>query len=214
MSAVVRSAPQIEFSQRTDDDRFRQQNWTAALDWRGVRGGLGADAFVRSATAERTVTQPGGAFGSPAATTVRESADGSGFGFHGDLDVTARAKIFAGAMRYLYDFNAESTAPTSTMPLTGLFGTGNQLAGVWRDQAFIDRSYRIGGSYQFRATTAVSAQYLRDHVAKTGKRLDSVQLQAEFWIGRHWLIVPMLGRSSGQDSEPITYGGLGVGFNW
>jgi hypothetical protein len=203
----------IEFSQRKGDGRFEQQNWAATFDWRGARGGLGADVFLRSATGESQATESGGAFGSPATTTVRESVDGKGIGLHGDFYVTAHASIFAGAMRYRYDFDVDAAAPASTTPLSTLLGTRDQLAAVWREQAFIEQSYRLGGSYRFQ-NAVVTAQYFRDYAATTGEKLDTVQLQAGLPVAGHWLIAPMIGYSSSENAEQVTYGGLAMSFRW
>jgi hypothetical protein len=204
----------VAFVRRTGDAQFEQQDWAASLDWRGTRGSLGADVFLRSATGEsQTTTQSGGVFSPPVATTFRESVDSIGFGLHGDFDLTPRVKVFAGAMRYRHDFSVESTATGTAPPLSSLLGTPAALSGVWRDQAFIDRSYRAGGSYRFQRA-AVSAQYFHDLIANTDETLGTTQLQAELLIGEHWLVSPTIGYSSGGRAEPTGYGGLSVGFTW
>jgi hypothetical protein len=203
----------VELVQRKAGARYEQQDWAAAFNWRGARGGLGTDVFLRSASGESRTTRSGGVFASPVTTTARESVDCAGFGLHGDFDLTPQAKVFAGAMRYRYDFGVDSAATGSSTPLSSLLGTDAVLSGAWRDQAFIDRSYRVGGSYRFQSA-AVSAQYLRDRTANTGDILHSVQLQAEFPIAGHWLVSPMIGYSSGGSLGQASYGGLSLGFHW
>lgn len=204
----------VEFVQRKGDAGFKQQDWAAALNWRGESGGLGADVFLRSASDEwTTTTQSGGVFGRPVTTTVRESVDSRGFGLHGDFDVTPRVNVFAGAMRYRYDFDTDSNATGSSTPLSSLLGTNAVLSGVWRDQAYIDRSYRVGSSYRFDSAI-VSAQYLRDRIANTDENLSTVQLGAQFPIAEHWLLSPTIGRTSGGNLGAAAYGGLSLSFNW
>jgi hypothetical protein len=185
----------VEFVQRNADGRFEQNDWAAALTWRGARGGVGADAFLRSTS------------------SLRESADGTGFGLHGDFAVTPQARLFAGAMRYRYDFSAEPLATQSTDPLTSLLGTNVVPSGTWRDQAFIERSYRVGGSYRLHSA-ALSAQYFRDSLVSADDVVNTVQLQAEFLVAGHWLISPMIGHSAGGSLGRAGYGGLSLSFNW
>lgn len=204
----------IDFVQRTGDARFEQQDWAAALNWHGVRGGLGADVLLRSASGEsKTTTGSGSVLAPPVTTTVRESADARGFGLHGDFDLTPRANVFAGAMRYRYDFSVDSIATGTSTPLSSLLGTTTALSGAWRDQAFIDRSYRIGARYRFEGA-AVNAQYFHDRSANTGEVLSTAQLQAEFFLAGHWRVSPTIGYSSGGSSGQTGYGGLSLGFIW
>lgn len=204
----------VGFVRRTADTQFEQQDWAATLDWRDARGGVGADVFLRSANGEsQTTTRPGGVFPPPVVTTLQESVDSRGFGLHGDFDLTPRIKVFAGAMRYRHDFRVDSTSTGTNTPLSSLLGTPAALSGVWRDQAFIDRSYRIGTSYRFQPA-AVSAQYFHDRIANTDEPLGTVQLQAEFLVGKHWLISPTIGRSSGGRADATGFGGLSIGFTW
>jgi hypothetical protein len=206
----------LEFVQRKDDARFEQQDWAAVVDWHGARGGLGADASLRSANGESSAPQQTGVFGSPTTSTIRESADCSGFGLHGHLNPTPRVTVFAGAMLYRCDFEANSAA-TSTdsvrTPLSPLLGTNAPLSGVWRDQALIDSSYRFGGSYRFQRAT-VSAQYARDRISKADETLDTLQLEAGLPLSAHWLLSTTIGYSSGKSSPQAGYGGLAISFNW
>lgn len=203
----------VEFVQRSGDGQLEQQDWSAALNWRGARGGLGADLFVRSASSESNMTQSGGVLASAVNTTVRESVDARGFGLHGDFSLTPRARVFAGAMRYQYDFTADPAATAGNTPLSFLLGSDAVVSGVWREQAFIGRSYRVGGSYRFQ-NAAVSAQYLRDRTTRTDQTLDTMQLQAEFPIAGHWLVSPTVGYSSGGSLGHAGFAGLSLSFNW
>jgi hypothetical protein len=184
----------VEFAQRRGDARFRQRDWAATLDWHGERGGLGADAFLRSAEG-----------------TSQTSSQG--FGLHANFALTPRAALFGGAMRYSHEFSVEANAPQPGTPLSSLLGTPPVLSGVWREQAYIDRSYRIGGSYRLRSA-AVNAQYFRDSIANTGAVSNTVQLQAEFLLAEHWLVSPMIGLSSADSEQQVGYGGLTVGYAW
>ena len=181
----------IEFAQRRGDAHFEQRDWGATLNWHGARGGLGADAFLRSA----------------------ESVRSHGFGTHGNFALTPQATVFGSAMHYRYDFSVDTEATQPGTPLSPLLGTTAGLSGVWRDQAYIDRSYRIGGSYRLQ-TAAVSAQYFHDRIANTGKVSSTVQLQAEFLLAGHWLVSPMIGWSSGDGYRQVGYGGLTLGYAW
>lgn len=204
----------VEFVQRKGDARFEQRNWAATLDWHGTRGSLGADVSLRSASGESTSTQTsGGVFGAPVTTTVRESADGTGFGVHGDFALTSRVIVFGGAMRYQYDFDVSSTSTANSTPLSSLLGVEAAVPGAWRDQAFVDRTYRVGGTYLLQGA-AVSAQYFRDHVAKTDEMFSTVQLQAELPIGEQWLLSPTLGYSKGDSTDNVAYGGVNLRFSW
>lgn len=204
----------VVFVQREGDARFEQQNWAATLDWHGTRGSLGADVSLRSANAESTATQAGGVFGAPVTTTVRESADGTGYGVHGDFVVTPRVILSAGAMRYQYDFDVRSTTTANSTPLSSLLGTTTAtIPGAWRDQAFVDRTFRVGGTYLLQGA-AVNAQYFRDHIAKTDESFSTVQLQAEFPIAQHWLVSPTLGYSDGGSAGQVAYGGVSLRFDW
>jgi hypothetical protein len=204
----------IEFVQRKGDAGFEQQSWAATLDWHGARGSLGADVSLRSAKGAATTMQTGGgAFGAPVTTTVREFAEGKGFGVHGNFAVTSRFILLAGAMRYRYDFDVESRTSTSNTPLSSLLGTTVAAPGAWRDQAFIDRTFRVGGTYLLQGA-AMSAQYFRDHVAKSDETFGTVQLQAEFPVADHWLLSPTIGYSDGGDAGHVGYGGMSVRFNW
>lgn len=205
----------VEFVQRKGDAGFEQRNWAATLDWHGTRGGLGADVSLRSASAESTTTQTGGGvFGSsPVTTTIRESADGTGFGVHGDYALTPRFIVSAGAMRYRYDFDVESTTIANTTALSSLLGTTAAVPGAWRDQAFVDRTYRVGGTYVLQRA-AVSAQYFRDRVANSDVAFSTVQFQAEFPVAERWLFSPTVGYSDGGQAGHVGYGGMSVRFNW
>jgi hypothetical protein len=204
----------VEFAQRRGDARFKQRDWAATVNWHGARGGLGADAFLRSAEGtSQTVSPSGGVFAPPTITTVRESVTSRGFGLHGNLDLTPRATVFGGAMRYSHDFTVDANAPQTGSPLSSLLGTPAALSGVWRDQAYVDRSYRIGGSYRL-PNAAVNAQYFRDRTADTREVSSTVQLQAEFLLAGHWLVSPLVGLSYVDSDRQIGYGGLTLGYAW
>ena len=204
----------VEFVQRKGDAGFEQQSWAGTLDFHGKRASLGADGALRSAKATSTATtQAGGVFGSPVTTTTQESADGTGFGMHGDFVVTPRFIVSAGAMRYQYDFDVKSTTNASNTPLSSLLGTTTTVPGAWRDQAFVDRTYRVGGTYLLQHA-AVNAQYFRDDVANSDITFSTVQLQAEFPVGDSWLLSPTIGYSDGGNAGHVGYGGVSVRLNW
>jgi hypothetical protein len=116
-------------------------------------------------------------------------------------------------MRYRHDIAVDSSATASNAPLSSLLGPDALPSGVWREQAFIDRSYRVGGSYSFK-TAAVSAQYLRDRTTGTGEIVDTVQLQAELPIAERWLITPAVGYSSGDSLGHAGFAGLTLSVGW
>jgi hypothetical protein len=203
----------VDFVQRTGDARFKQQDWAAVLNWHGARGGLGADVFLRSASGESKTTGSSSVLAPPVTTTISESVKARGLGLHGDFDLTPRANVFVGVMRYRYDFNVDSPATGTSTPLSSLLGTTTALSGAWRDQAFIDRSYRLGARYRFQGVT-VNAQYYHDRIANTREPLSTAQLQTEFLLANHWLVGPTIGYSSGGSSGQTGYGGLSLGFLW
>lgn len=203
----------VDFVRRTGDSGFEQQDLAAALNWHGTRGGIGADVFLRSASGESKTTAAGSVLAQPVTTTVRQSVHAKGFGLHGDFDLTPRTNVFAGAMRYRYDFSADSVTTGTGTPLSSLLGTTAELSGAWRDQAFIDRSFRVGARYRFEGA-AVNAQYFYDRSANSGEGFSTAQLQAELLLAGRWLVSPTLGYSSGGDAGPTAYGGLSLGVIW
>lgn len=204
----------VEFAQRRGDARFKQRDWAATLNWHGASGGLGADAFLRSARGTSQSSSPSdGVFAPPTTTTVRESVSSQGFGLHGHLVLTPQATVFGGAMRYRHDFTVDANATQTAAPLSSLLGMPAGLSGVWRDQAYIDRSYRIGGRYRL-PNAAVSAQYFRDRISNTGAASSTAQLQAEFFLAGHWLVSPMVGLSYVDSNQQVGFGGLTVGYVW
>jgi len=203
----------VEFVQRKGNARFEQQTWNATLDWHGIRGGLGADVSIRSANSmSATTTQTGGVFATPVTTTVRESADGKGFGAHGDLALTTRVIVSAGVMRYRYDFDVESSTGTNT-PLGSLLGTNVATPGAWRDQAFVDRTYRVGATYLLQGA-AMSAQYFRDRIANSDANFNTFELQAEIRVADHWALSPTVGYSQGGALGNVAFGGMSLRFDW
>jgi hypothetical protein len=185
----------VQADGRAGEAGFEQNDWAAALNWHGSRGGVGADLFLRSAKEES------------------QTVDSRGYGLHGDLALTPRFSVLAGAMRYEHDFSVTSTAPQTSTLLSSLFGSTAAATGVWRDQAFIDRSYRIGGIYHLQGA-AVGAQYFSDRVANSDDSLSTVQLQAEFLIAQRWLVSPTIGYSYGSATEHAAYGGVSLGLAW
>lgn len=203
----------VELVQRKSDARFEQQTWNGTLDWHGMRVGLGADVSIRSATSvSSSTTQTGGVFTTPVTTTFKESADGQGFGVHGDLALTTRFIVSAGAMRYRYDFDVESNTGTNTA-LGSLLGTNVATPGAWRDQAFVDRTYRVGATYLLQSA-AMSARYFRDRIAHSDTTFSTVELQAEFRVADHWALSPTLGYSQGGALGNVAYGGMSLRFDW
>lgn len=77
-------------------------DWSFALGWQFGRGSLGADVFIRSAEAE-TVFSVQRRRANPRAVRVTESIDGTGYGLHGDFDMTPAFAVFASWMKYDYD---------------------------------------------------------------------------------------------------------------
>ena len=203
----------VDFVQRRRDQQFEQQDWAVTLNWLGARGGFGADIYMRSASGESSMSQSGGVLAPPMTTRVQESADSRGFGLHGDFSLTPRARVFAGAMRYRHDFAIDAATAASNTPLSSLLGTDAPLSGVWREQAFIDRSYRFGVSYSFQSAD-VSAQYLRDRISGTDEILNTAQLQAELPIAGRWLVSPTVGYSSGGSLGHAGFAGLSLSFTW
>lgn len=132
---------------------------------------------------------------------------------HANLQLTARASVSAGVMRYRYDFAVRSDARGSATPLASLLGLNAIPVGVWRDEALIDRSYRIGGNYRLQRAT-LGAQYFRDRGTRSAATSSTWQLQAEVPLGEHWMLAPMLGYSSGAGFDAMGYGGVNLRLSW
>lgn len=202
----------VEFTRR-NSDAMEIADWQGSIKWRAARGELGAHALWREAEYETTsTTQTAGLFG-PTLTTVvsREAVKGEGFGMHGRFDITPQVRIFGGWLRYHYDFTRESPATGGGTVLQTLL-SGTAASGVTRDQALIERSWHAGASYVFERHI-FAVQYLHDRIALSGATLRTWQAQAELAVGRHWWLVPVLGRSSG-DTTVVEFGGLGAVFKW
>lgn len=201
----------VEFTRRKQD-AFELKDWHGVFDWRGARGGMGADVFQRAADGESTSTsQTNGLLGSSVTTTSRESADGKGWGLHGYFDVTERVRLSGGLVRYGYEFESTSVSNEGNALLPALVATATSV--VTRDQELIDRTYQAGVSYRVDGH-AIAMQFLRDRVTRTGEMLNTYQLQAELDVGRHWSLLPLAGRSTSDRSGGVNFGGLGVTFKW
>jgi hypothetical protein len=194
----------VGYDRRKDGSAFEQDDWMISLDWRGARGGIGADVFVRSADAE-TVASIQRRRRAPLSGRIVESLDGEGYGLHGDFDVTDQLNLFASAMTYDYD------AVDTNHPLLSrlLFLSGS---GVTRDQAFLDHSIGVGAAYWF-TNTVLTVQCFRDEVLETKDVTNTGLLSLTVLLGEHWSITPSLGYSDGENGE-AGFGGLTVSYDW
>jgi hypothetical protein len=187
------------------DGAFKQDDWAFAFDWRGERGGLGADAFVRSAEAETTTSVRARRL-QPRTIRIVESLDATGFGVHGDVDVGENLNLFAAAMTYDYDDVSSNHPYLSRL----LFLNGS---GVTRDQAFLEKFFGVGATYRF-SSVSLTAQYLRDEALETGDITNTGELAVLILLGDHWSLTPSIGYSASDLDGGIAYGGLVVGYHW
>jgi hypothetical protein len=190
---------------RRKDDSFKQGDWLLSLDWRGSRGGIGADCFVRHSDAE-TTTSIGRRRLAPRSIRITESLDGEGIGAHGDIDVTENVNLFASAMFYDYEDVASNHPYLSRL----LFLSGS---GVTREEAFLDRSFGIGATYRF-ASLSLTLQYLRDEAWQTEEKTDTGEVSMFVVFDDHWSLTPSLGYAKGDVGGGVVYGGIGIGYNW
>lgn len=190
---------------RRKDGAFEQDDWAFALDWRGARGGIGADYFARSSQAE-TVASIQRRRLTPLAVRVVESLDGEGYGAHGDFDVTEQFNVFASFMNYDY-VDVGSNHPF----LSRLLFLGG--SGVTRESAFLEQTFGVGVTYRF-VSTSLTLQYLRDEALETRDVTDTGELALVVLVGTHWSITPSIGYSDSETDGGLVYGGLSAGYNW
>lgn len=189
---------------RTGDEGFRQQDWTFALAWQGSRGSIGADVFIRSAESE-TVTSVQRRRLNPRELRIVESIDGTGYGMHGDFDISPALNVSASWMTYDYDIETNRPILARLSLLNG--------SGITRSEAFLESSLSAALTYHF-ATASITAQYLHDEALVEDDVTDSLQLSVLFLIADHWSLAPMIGLSTNDFVGDTAYGGLSLGYTW
>ena len=187
------------------DDSFKQDDWLLSLDWRGSRGGMGADYFVRHSDAETTTSIRRRRL-APRSIRISESLDGEGFGAHGDIEVTEQVNVFASAMFYDYDDVASNHPYLSRL----LYLSGS---GVTREEAFLDRSFGIGATYRF-SSMSLTLQHWRDKAWQTEEVTDTTELSVLVLFGDHWSVAPSIGYSDGDIDGSVAFGVVTIGYNW
>ncbi len=192
----------LDFNSHSNGDNYTQRDWSGSLGWGNARFGIGLDAMSRTTETRTAVT---GQFGQ-ITQYVKQSLDGHGFGLHADINLTARLNLFAGGMFYSYgDVSSDHPALARLLSFGG--------SGITREQAILDNSAFVGLGFQ-AAPFEITAQYLRDAALDSGEITHTVQLRGRVSLGDHWTLMPMVGTSSSESFESVTYGGLSVGFGW
>jgi hypothetical protein len=192
------------FIHRADGDAFKQQDWAFALGWQLGRGSIGADAFMRSAETETIVSVQRRRL-NPREIRIAESVDGTGYGLHGDFDITPAFTVFASWMKYDYDIETNRPILARLSLLNG--------SGITRSEAFLDRSFAAGMTYHF-VHASLNAQYMHDEALVEDDGTDSLQLSIMTMIGDHWSVTPMAGVSDNDLQGRAVFGGLSVGYTW
>jgi hypothetical protein len=194
----------IDVTHRADGDAFKQQDWGFAASWQFGRGSIGADVFIRSADAE-TVTSVRRRRLDPREVRIVESIDGTGYGAHGDFDITPALTAFARWMEYDYDIE-------TNRPILARFSLLNG-SGITRSEAFLDRALAAGMTYRF-THASLTGEYMHDEALVANDATDLLQLSLLILIGDHWSLTPMAGVSDNDLQGNTGFGGLSVGFSW
>ncbi len=207
------------------DGSYRQRDLAAALDWNADRFGIGLDVTHRSTDNSTDSTRDFSRLSlTNVALHIDETLTGNGIGLHAHFDLTDALSLSVGGISYHYDSDyvlTSSTNPTLVNVLRTYLSKHPTVAdtfylnnsGVTRSLALLDNSYNLGLSYQFDAT-ALSAQYFRDKALDTDDVTNTFTLGASVFIGEYWMLSPMLGTSSSDSSDAVTFGGLSLSYNW
>jgi hypothetical protein len=220
----------LNFNNNKGDADYKQRDLVAAWDWYAKRFSVGLDASYRrtddSLDDVFTVNRP---LLGPVTVNVHadEQLKGTGFGAHANFNLTDHLSLSLGGMGYHYRNHYDITSTTSSTildqlkaPLQTLIndriqaGLQNLVASpATRSLALLDSSYNLGLSYQFDSV-ALSTKYLRDKALNTGDITHSVSLGATVFAGDHWMFSPIIGHSSSDQVEDVTFGGVSVSYNW
>jgi len=212
---------------RRDGERYRQTDWLATVEWRQPAFEIGLDGSYRNARQQGSVAT-GGA-GGTTQVPVEQRVKGGGVGLHGGAMLGAKAKLYAGAMRYDYRSstrqNGAVTGAGAGNPggiVGALLGNSSLLAralstrpsAVSRDEAALSRSAQVGASYRFTDTLAVSAEALNDKVLDAPGTVRTLQLKAAVDLAPGWQLTPAVGRTRSDEYGGVNFGALSVTHAW
>jgi hypothetical protein len=202
----------VSASRRRDDNRLRQTDWTAAVDWRPAeRVSVGVDVVRRDARARGVVTTAAG--GAP--TVVEQRLTGHGVGVHGAVAVTQGFSLYGATMRNRYRSSSQQSTPGSSDGLLGgaLLGR-SRVSIVNRDEAAFERSHQLGATWRVGERVVLNGEYTQDRVLEGGQ-LRSLQLKAAIAAGDSgWTFTPGIGRSRSSQGESVNHGSLAARFAW
>lgn len=199
---------------RSGGSDFRQTDWDGVLEWRGEQFGLGLDGHHRDARLAGTVTTPTPPSGT-ATVPVLQQLKGSGFGVHGNVQLTSKFTVYAATMHYDYRVSTQQNG-ASTGGSTSLLSQALPQASpsfVSRDEMALNRSSRVGGSYRFETLT-VSADFIADRVLDEPAPVRTFQLKAALYLSPQWTVTPTLGRTRSETFGGVTFAGLAVSHAW
>jgi len=209
-------------SRYKNDAAFLQRDVNATLEWHNDVVTVGIDGMHRrtenSLDAVRDFSRLG-------LTGVMIHADetitGHGFGAHLNWNVTDALSLSFGGISYSYDSDytlTSSSNPALIRSVLKRFPTVAETfylnqSGVTRSLALLDNSVNVGANYQWQSAQ-LSLQFIQDKALETGDKTNTVQVGASFFLGDHFMLSPMLGRSSTDNAEDVNFGGLSVSYNW
>lgn len=196
---------QAGFSYREDGTSMQQQDYTAALSYRGAQARIGVDFFYRTASSESTASIER-RFREPLSIRILESFEGTGIGLHASIDATEHLRLFAGGKAY--DYASSNNLPNYVLRLRRL-----NFSGVTREEAFLKNSMNAGLSYGFDAVS-LSARYIRDRTLDTDDITHTTELSADVPLNDQWSLAPWLGYSSNDLLGEAVFGGVQVSVFW
>lgn len=201
----------INYQHRQDAEVYNFTDYSGAATWRHGRFGFGVDLLRRRANSNTQVTinQPNVG---PVTVALNESVDGHGWGLHGDIALTERLQLSAGAMKFGYDSGSNGSVVNSNRPLLSR-ALLQVNSGINREQAILDRSFGLDLAYR-RDRLAWALQYFNDKAFQTGEITQTLQLTADVFIGSHWTVSPMLGSASADVAGTVAFAGLSTQYAW
>jgi len=212
----------LNFDRYTSERNYTQRDWRAALEWRTDRVAIGIDGFHRDTDNGIDTTRSFPVLGlNNVALHIDESISGNGLGLHIDVGITENLALSLAGIGYDYESEYVLTSSTNPILIRRVLSNRPSIAellylnesGVTRALALLDSSYSAGLRYRFDAVS-LSAQYFRDEALDSGDATDTAMLGADVLIGEHWTIAPLLGYSSSDDADSVTFGGLSISYGW
>ncbi len=212
----------LDASRYKNDAAYVQRDINSTLEWHNDVVTVGLDGMHRrtenSLDAVRDFPR---ANLTGVAIHTDETVTGHGFGAHVYWNVTDAWSVSAGGMSYSYDSDYTLTSSTNPVLIRSLLNRFPTVAetfylnksGITRSLALLDSSINVGASYQWESAQ-LSLHLFQDKALETGDKTNTVQLGANFFVGDHFMLSPMLGRSSTDNADDVSFGGLSVSYNW